>query len=392
LAWQLVQGDILMAKPHTLGRLIVGLVSFVAMSVIAVLPSLVLAQNAPIKSLGRFEGWRDNALVGYGIVVGLSGTGDSPRSAVTRQALQNVFSRLGTVVGETDINARNVAVVLVTATLPASANVGDRISITVSSAGDARSLAGGVLLMTPLAGPDRRNYALAQGSLVVGGYSFEDQGDRQQRNLPTTARIENGATVELPVEARLVRADGSVGFLLNDANFATASRIADAINSRHGMGSASAVGADEVRIMLNGRPEALTRFLGEIGNLQIIPDRMPRIVINERTGTVVAGSDVTISSVVIAQGDLRISVKTENQVSQPGLFVGPASGVSSLAVTNSELVVTQGVDEAVVTFPNSTVADLVQSLNMAKVDTRRIIAVLQAMHAAGALNAEIVVQ
>jgi flagellar P-ring protein precursor FlgI len=381
-----------MAKPHTLGRLIVGLVSFVAMSVIAVLPSLVLAQNAPIKSLGRFEGWRDNALVGYGIVVGLSGTGDSPRSTVTRQALQNVFSRLGTVVGETDINARNVAVVLVTATLPASANVGDRISVTVSSAGDARSLAGGVLLMTPLSGPDRRNYALAQGSLVAGGYSFEDQGDRQQRNLPTTARIENGATVELPVEARLLRADGSVGFLLNDANFATASRIADAINSRHGMGSASAIGADEVRIMLNGRPEALTRFLGEIGNLQIIPDRMPRIVINERTGTVVAGSDVTISSVVIAQGDLRISVKTENQVSQPGLFVGPASGVSSLAVTNSELVVTQGVDEAVVTFPNSTVADLVQSLNMAKVDTRRIIAVLQAMHAAGALNAEIVVQ
>ena len=381
-----------MAKPHTLGRLIVGLVSFVAMSVVAVLPSLVVAQNAPIKSLGRFEGWRDNALVGYGIVVGLSGSGDSPRSTVTRQALQNVFSRLGTVVGETDINARNVAVVLVTATLPASANVGDRISVTVSSAGDARSLAGGVLLMTPLSGPDRRNYALAQGSLVAGGYSFEDQGDRQQRNLPTTARIEDGATVELPVEARLVRADGSVGFLLNDANFATASRIADAINSRHGMGSASAVGADEVRIMLNGRPEALTRFLGEIGNLQIIPDRMPRIVINERTGTVVAGSDVTISSVVIAQGDLRISVKTENQVSQPGLFVGPASGVSSLAVTNSELVVTQGVDEAVVTFPNSTVADLVQSLNMAKVDTRRIIAVLQAMHAAGALNAEIVVQ
>jgi flagellar P-ring protein precursor FlgI len=119
---------------------------------------------------------------------------------------------------------------------------------------------------------------------------------------------------------------------------------------------------------------------------------MPRIVINERTGTVVAGADVTISSVVIAQGDLRISVKTENQVSQPGLFVGPASGVSSLAVTNSELVVTQGVDEAVVTFPSSTVADLVQSLSMAKVDTRRIIAVLQAMHAAGALNAEIVVQ
>jgi flagellar P-ring protein FlgI len=392
LAWQLVQGDILMAKPHTLGRLIVGLVSLVAMSVVAVLPSLVVAQNAPIKSLGRFEGWRDNALVGYGIVVGLSGSGDSPRSTVTRQALQNVFSRLGTVVGETDINARNVAVVLVTATLPASANVGDRISVTVSSAGDARSLAGGVLLMTPLSGPDRRNYALAQGSLVAGGYSFEDQGDRQQRNLPTTARIEDGATVELPVEARLVRADGSVGFLLNDANFATASRIADAINFRHGMGSASAVGADEVRIMLNGRPEALTRFLGEIGNLQIIPDRMPRIVINERTGTVVAGSDVTISSVVIAQGDLRISVKTENQVSQPGLFVGPASGVSSLAVTNSELVVTQGIDEAVVTFPNSTVADLVQSLNMAKVDTRRIIAVLQAMHAAGALNAEIVVQ
>lgn len=381
-----------MAKPNISIPFLAKVVGLIAISIVAAAPTAVISQSAPIKSLGRFEGWRDNALVGYGIVVGLSGTGDSPRSAVTRQALQNVFSRLGTVVTNSDINARNVAVVLVTATLPASANVGDRISVTVSSAGDARSLAGGVLLMTPLAGPDRRNYALAQGSLLAGGYSFEDQGERQQRNMPTTARIEDGATVELSVDARLIRSDGSIGFLLSDANFATASRIADAINSRLGAGSATAIGADEVRIRAIARPDALTRYLGEIGNLEVIPDRMPRIVINERTGTIVAGADVTISSVVIAQGDLRISVKTENQVSQPGLFVGPASGVSSMAVTNSELVVTQGLDEAVVTFPNSTVADLVQSLNMAKVDTRRIIAVLQAMHAAGALNAEIVVQ
>ena len=326
------------------------------------------------------------------MVVGLSGTGDSPRSIVTRQAMQNVFSRLGTVVDQSDINARNVAVVLVTATLPASANVGDRITVTVSSAGDARSLAGGVLLMTPLAGPDRRQYALAQGPLIAGGYSFEEQGDRQQRNMPTTARIENGATVELPVDARLVRADGSIGFLLHDANFATASRIADAINARLGTGSATAVSADEIKLSFNGRSETLTRYLGEVGNVYVTPDRMPRVVINERTGTVVAGADVTIASVVIAQGDLRVSVKAENQVSQPGLFVGPAPGVNSLVVTNSELTVTQGLDETVATFPNSTIADLVQGLHMAKVDTRRMIAVLQAMRAAGALNAEIVVQ
>ena len=349
-------------------------------------------QAAQVRTLGRFEGWRDNALVGYGLVVGLSGTGDSPRNAVTRQALQNVLSRLGSVVEDSDISARNVAVVLVTATLPASANVGDRIGVTVSSAGDARSLAGGVLLMTPLVGPDRRAYALAQGPLLAGGFSFEDRGNLRQRNLPTTARIDNGATVESPVEARLVRADGTAGFLLHEASFGTASRIADAINARRGAGTAWAVGADEVRIRFTGRPEALTGFLGEVGSVTVTPDRMPRIVINERTGTVVAGADVTVSSVVIAQGDLRISVRTENQVSQPGLFVGPASGVRSLAVSNSELTVTQGEDDTVVTFPNTTVADIVRGLHMARVDTRRVIAVLQAMHAAGAIQGEIVVQ
>lgn len=354
-------------------------------------PLPAVAQATSVKSLGRFDGWRDNGLVGYGIVVGLAGTGDSPRNAVTRQALQNVFSRLGTAVSETDISARNVAVVLVTATLPPSANVGERIAVTVSSAGDARSLAGGVLLMTPLLGPDRRNYALAQGPIIAGGYSFEDRGELQQRNLPTTGRIEGGATVELPVNARLLRPDGTMAFLLNEPSFGTAERIAESINRRHGAGTAQATGADEVVIRYSGPPEAMIGFIGDLGNLQVIPETTARIVINERTGTVVAGADVRISSVVIAQGDLRISIRTENEVSQPGLFVGPASGVQSLAVTNSELTVTQGADDIIAVFPSTTIADLVQGLSMANVDTRRIIAILQAMKAAGAINAEIVV-
>jgi flagellar P-ring protein FlgI len=350
------------------------------------------AGDVPLKAIGRFDGWRDNPLIGYGVVVGLAGTGDSPRSAMTRQALQNVIGRFGSSVTERDINARNVAVVLVVATLPPSANVGDKIAVTVSSAGDARSLAGGLLLMTPLHGPDSLPYALAQGPLLVGGYSFEADANLQQRNFPTTARVENGATIERSAQAMLVRPDGSLGFLLTDPNFTTAQRIAERINSSYGVQIATARSADEVAIRFAGSNHEAPQFVAGLQNLTVEPDRLPRVVVNERTGTVVAGSDVRISSTVIAQGDIRVTVRTENQASQPGLFVGPASGVSSLVVSNTQLDVAQGSDDVVASFPNSSVADLVEGLAAAKVDTRRLISILQALRAVGALNAEIVVQ
>lgn len=352
-----------------------------------------IAQEAPLKGLGRFDGWRENALIGYGIVVGLAGSGDSPRSAVTRQALRNVYSRLGAVVTDQDINSRNAAVVVVVANLPASANVGDRISATVSSTGDARSLAGGTLLMTPLMGPDGQAYALAQGGVVAGGDSFESQLNLRQRNYPTAARLEGGATVERPVSANLEREDGRIGFLLYEPNFTTANRVADAINARFGQVLAQAMGADEVRIDYRAAGTELTSFVSTVENLTVQPDRSPRVVINERTGTVVAGGDVTISSVVVSQGDIRVTVNSDSYASQPEFISGfNSSGIRSLIVTNTTLDVERGVNDVVARFPSTTVADLVQGLGRARVDTRRMISILQAIKAAGALHAEIIVQ
>lgn len=349
------------------------------------------AQEAPLKALGRFDGWRENSLIGYGIVTGLAGTGDTRRNEATRQALRNVLSRLGTIVTEDQINSRNVAVVIVTATLPASANPGDRIDAVISSIGDARSLAGGTLLMTPLMGPNQRPYALAQGSLTVGGFDFEANLNRQQRNFPTTAVLPGGATIEAPVDAQILKSDGMMSFLLREPSFTTASRIADAINRRGGA-TAWVRNADEVLIRFGGAQEGLARFVTAIENLPIAPDMPARIVINERTGTIVAGSEVRISSVVVSQGDIRVTVTSENTASQPSFIGGFASDVQSLIVTNTKLEVDDGVNDTVATFPNTTVGDLVQGLSRSKVGTRRIISILQAIKAAGALHAEILVQ
>ncbi len=349
------------------------------------------AQTVSLKGLGRFDGWRDNSLIGYGIVTGLAGSGDTRRNAVTRQALRNVLSRLGAAVTEEQINSRNVAVVVVTATLPASANPGDRIDAMVSSIGDARSLAGGTLLMTPLLGPDQQPYALAQGALTAGGYDFEANLDRQQRNYPTNALLPGGATVEREVDAAVLE-DGHVSFLLSDPSFTTAQRISDAINNALGPGTAQVRNADEVVIRYARPRPQLAAFLSQVENIAVAPGAEPRIVINERTGTVVAGADVRISSVVIAQGDIKVTVTSENYASQPSFISGFATDVLSLIVTNTTLEVEQGANDATMSFPNTSVASLVEGLARAKVDTRRMIGILQAIKAAGALHAEILVQ
>lgn len=355
-------------------------------------PAMASAQEVSLRGLGRFDGWRENALIGYGLVTGLAGSGDTRRSAVTRQALRNVLNRLGTTVTDDQISSRNVAVVMVIGTLPASANVGDRIDVTVSSIGDARSLAGGTLLMTPMLGPDQHPYALAQGALVAGGYSFESDLNQQQRNYPTTAMLQGGATVETAVNATILRSDGQLSFLLSDPSFGTAQRIAETVNNRFGFGSAIAKSADEVKIRYAGDPAQLTNFLAQIEALSVRPDRAPRVVVNERTGTIVAGGDVMISSVAISQGDIKVTIKAENIASQPNFYSGFASDVRSLIVTNTKLDVDDSVGDTVVSFPNTTVSDLVQGLSRARVNTRRMISILQAIKTAGALHADIIVQ
>lgn len=361
-----------------------------ALCLLAPLPAL--AQQVPLKNLGRFAGWRENALVGYGLVTGLSGSGDTRRSVVTRQALRNVLSRLGTTVSEEDISSRNVAVVMVTAVLPPSANVGDRIDVTVSSIGDARSLAGGTLIMTPLLGPDQRPYALAQGPLLTGGYKFESELNQQQRNYPTSAVLPAGATIETPVQSAVAVTNGELSFLLANPSFSTAQRIVERIASRLGPGAAIARNADEVRIRFAGGADDLTAFVANIESVLVEPDSARRIVINERTGTVVAGSEVMISSVAIVQGDIKVTVTADNYASQPSFISGFASDVRSLIVTNTKLEVSQGEGDRAFRFPNTSVADLVRALTAARVDTRRVISILQAIKAAGALHADIIVQ
>jgi len=348
------------------------------------------AEEVRVKDLGRFLGWRDNALVGYGIVTGLSGSGDSPRSTVTRQTLSNVLSRLGVTISPDQLQSRNVAAVIVTATLPPSANIGDRIDVNVTSIGDARSLVGGTLLMTPLLGPDRQSYALAQGSLVVGGYSFDDRLNQRQKNYPTAAVLPSGATVETPVSVSLADGDGRLTFVLSNPDFSTAQAIANGLNAALGGAVARARGADAVVIEATPRSD-IGALVARIENIAVEPGRSARIVINERTGTVVAGGDARISSVVIAQGDIRVSVTVDRSASQPLLYGGFAPGAQSLLITNSKLDVEEGRD-AVIKSPSSTVADLVDGLTRARVGTRNIISILQAMKAAGALHAEIVVQ
>ncbi|MBY8825548.1 flagellar basal body P-ring protein FlgI [Sphingomonas colocasiae] len=350
------------------------------------------AQEVPLHALGRFDGWRENALVGYGLVTGLAGSGDTRSNAVTRQALRNVLSRLGTTVTDQDISSRNVAVVIVTATLPASANIGDKIDATVSSIGDARSLVGGTLLLTALEGPDRQVYSLAQGALVVGGYQFDAQLNMMQRNHPTTGRIVEGATIERSVDANIVQGNGEISFLLAEPDFATAQNIAQLVQGLYGPGAAWVQNADRVQIRAPSDRRELAAYVAAIEKLQIRPPRQYRVVVNERTGTVVAGADVAISPVAIAQGDIRVKVETRNEGSQPSYISGFATDVSSLVISNTRLDVEEGRNDATIRLGSTTIGDLVQGLTTLRVDTRRIISVLQALKAAGALHADLVVQ
>lgn len=362
-----------------------------AFASLAATASAATTGGTRLKDLGRFQGWRENPLVGYGIVTGLSGTGDSARSEVTRQALKNALGRLGMTVTPDQVQSRNVAVVMVTATLPPSANVGDRIDVTVASVGDARSLAGGTLLMTPLLGPDQANYAIAQGSLVVSGYRFDADQNLRQRNFPTSGILPGGATVERAVAANLQADPGAVTFVLREADFTTAESAAANINANLGSNSASVLSPDRIRIATGSWHAPLNTLLARIENVMVSPDRIARVVVNERSGTIVAGGGVQISDVVIAQGDIRVSVSIDNTASQPGIYGGYVSDVGGLIVTNTRLDVMEGRD-AVVRFPNTTVADLAQGLSRAKVPTRTMIDILQAMKTAGALHAEIIVQ
>jgi flagellar P-ring protein precursor FlgI len=374
------------------GVLLSLLLSFPLPATAAPASAAAAADSARLKDLGRFAGWRDNMLVGYGLVTGLAGTGDSPRSRATRQSLANLLTQFDLVLPQDQLQSRNVAVVMITATLPAFARTGDRLDISVTSAGDARSLVGGILMMTPLKGPDGRSYALAQGALSVGGYKYDLNGNVVQKNHPTTGMVPNGASVEVAVGSQLLH-EGGVDFLLTDPDLTTASRVALAVNSSLGSGLASALDPGTVRIQVpTASRDHLVPFLTRIESIAVQPDKKARVVVNERTGTVVAGADVTLSRVTITHGDLRVSVVTDYLVSQPPFLIDGGPGVRTQVVPQTRINVNEAPVEAVRLGVGSTVADLVQALNRIKATPRDVISILQGIKAAGALRAELIIQ
>lgn len=355
----------------------------------------VAAQPVRIKDLGRLSASRENALLGYGLVTGLAGTGDSSRGKATRQSLANMLSRFDLAVASDDVQSRNVAAVMVTARLPSYARAGDTLDVTVTSIGDARSLAGGSLLMAPLKGPDGRVYALAQGPLTVGGYRYDANNNLVQKNHPTVGLISGGAAVEVGQadSASHTGADG-LTFVLHDADYTTAGRIADAINGAWGPGVAEVRDAAGIDIRVPAPQSAqVPAFLRRLEALSVQPDRQARVVVNERTGTVVTGGDVRIQKVAVSYGNLNVTVAAETVVSQPTLVRQTGADVRTQAVTNSRLSVEEPAGGATfVPAGGTTVAELVQSLAALKTHTRDVIAILQAIKAAGALHAELIVQ
>jgi flagellar P-ring protein precursor FlgI len=340
-------------------------------------------RRARVKDISSIEGIRDNQLVGYGLVVGLHGTGDTQQTTFPTQTLAAMLLRMGVSVPASSIRVQNLAAVFVSATLPPFARPGTKLDITTSSAGDANSLEGGLLLMTPLYGSDGKIYAQAQGPLVVGGYSVSVNGNTKQFNHPTTARVPYGAMVEraLPLE---IGDRGSFSLLLEDADFKSAGAMADAINVELGRKAAKAHDSRRVDLEV-AKGEDVPELLARVEAVEVSVYPRAKVVVNERTGTVVIGGKVVLQPVSILHGGLAVRVVTDFKVSQPGPFssgttqVTPETRVDANDKPVSRIELKQG----------ATVDDLVRSLQMIGASARDVISILQAMKSAGALEAEI---
>lgn len=350
------------------------------------------ATTVRVKDLARFEGAHEAAVMGYGLVVGLPGTGDSARNRATVQSVSNMLQDFGLQVPPEGLNARNVAAVLVTAELPGALRSGDRLDVNVAAIGDARSLAGGTLLMTPLLGADRSVYAMAQGALSVGGFRFEQNGNVAQKNFPASGLIAQGAIAQRTLMPREPAA--SVDLLLTEPDFTTAQRMAAAINQT--LPSADAQALESGRVRLVGAPApgpAFVSFVAQIENVSVEPGSRARVVVNERTGTVVAGGNVAISPVTFTQGDLRISIAQRLLVSQPdGIVLGAAPGVRTAVVPETRLRVRESSIDSVQLPRGANISELVDALKAIKASPGEVISVLQGIKRAGALHAELIVQ
>ncbi len=342
-----------------------------------------------VKDVAYVQGVRSQQLIGYGLVVGLNGTGDSQRSTFTMQSVTSMLKRFGITVPQNDLRLRNVAAVIVTATVPGFSKEGGMVDVVVSSLGDATGLQGGTLLMTPLSGMDGAVYAMAQGPVSVGGISVRAGGSEVRRNHTAAGRIPGGAILEKAVGGEMAK-DWSVYVVLTQADFTTSTRIAEAVNQRFKDTLAVARDASTiaVRVPQDYRSDGkLVEFISAVELLEINPDVAARVIINERTGTIVIGENVSILPVAISHGGLNIEIQSTPVISQPSAFSQGQTVVAQMTT------VAAGQDSAAVYALNgaATVQDVARALNAMKVAPRDIIAIFQALKESGALKAELVI-
>ncbi|MEQ8587422.1 MAG: flagellar basal body P-ring protein FlgI [Thalassobaculaceae bacterium] len=353
-----------------------------------VLTATAAGAQTRIKDIVDFEGVRENMLIGYGLVVGLNGTGDSLGSAIfTRESLVGMLERLGVNSRDASLSTDNVAAVMVTATLPPFSTQGTRIDVTISAIGDSDSLLGGQLLVTPLVGADGEVYAVAQGPVAVGAFSAQGQAASVTRGVPTGGRIANGAIVEREIDFALNMME-TVRLALRNPDFTTSRRIAQAINAFVGGPIAQSVDSGTVRMLV---PDAYRNnavaLITDIEQLRVTPDNIAKVVIDEQTGVIVMGENVRINTVAIAQGNLTIRITETPQVSQPQPF---AEEGETVVVPRTQIEIDDDSDNRLTVLPTTvTLQELVDGLNALGVGPRDMISILQAIKASGALQAEL---
>ena len=370
--------------PDALLRAVIGL-AFVLASAAAWWPGT--AEAARLKEIAAVQGVRTNQLVGYGLVVGLDGTGDqTTQTPFTTQSLNAMLQQLGvTVPAGTSVQLRNVAAVLVTATLPPFAQPGQAIDVNVSSLGNAKSLRGGTLIATPLKGADGEIYGLAQGNLIVGGAGASAGGSKVQVNSLNAGRIPAGATVERGVATPLAQGD-TLQLDLNSADYSTARDVARSINAKMGPERAAAVDGRTVRVRMPAEPNARVAFLADIENLEIAQAApAAKVVINARTGSVVVNQAVTLGDCAVAHGALSVTISSTPVISQPG----PLSGGQTVVAERADIAINQQAGSLIQLPEGAKLTEVVKALNALGATPQELLAILQAIKAAGALNAEL---
>ncbi len=364
----------------------------------------VATADVRIKDIAGFEGVRENHLIGYGLVVGLSATGDKLNSSpFTRESIKGMLERLGVAnLDSSSLKTTNTAAVMVTAKLPPFARRGAPLDVTVSSLGDASSLRGGTLLVTPLSGADGEIYAVAQGAVATSGFSAQGNASSVVEGVPTIAKIENGAIVEREVPFELINMD-SMRIALRDPDFTTARRVRDAITEALGDGLATILDSGTVEVAFPGKgrdPEFIPELIADLENLTIRPDSIARVVVDEKSGTIVMGANVRIGQVAITQGGLTVRVNERFNVSQPGpvsvggsTIVVPGSPISiggnTVVVPETEIEIEERERQFTILPGDVSLQELVDGLNAIGLGARQTIAILQAIKAAGALHADL---